>query len=206
MTTSKGTVQNAIDAKMAPYVAALGRVAHSWNYLQEALGQLFCGVTGLESVVGEAIWHSTTNDRAQREMLRAAIMASTQERLAVELPKAKDDIKWLLDRADSVAEQRNTAIHAPMSLVLGNKEIELHPLAYHGNPRARKLVGKDILTEFDWYEKCADALTDFARAARRAIAGDSAPWPEKPQMPRLQQRKNKPLRHKSDAELDRLRP
>jgi hypothetical protein len=142
-------IQDTINAKMAPYVAALGRVAHSWNYLQEALGQLFCGVTGLETGVGEAIWHSTTNDRAQREMLRAAVLASTHERISTKLPKAKDDIIWLLDKANGVAEQRNNAIHAPMSLILGKEEIELHPLSYHGNPRAHKLIGRDIWDDSD---------------------------------------------------------
>ena len=122
-----------ITAKMEPYIMALGKVAHSWNYLQETLGQLFCAVTGLEQDnTGQAIWHSTPNDRAQREMLRAAIMASTHKRLTVGLPKAKDDIKWLLDRADSVAEQRNTAIHAPMAVSVGGAEIELFPVIYHG--------------------------------------------------------------------------
>jgi hypothetical protein len=102
---------------------------------------------------------------------------------------AKDDIKWLLDKADGVAEQRNTAIHAPMSVALGHKEIELFPAAYHGNPRAHKLIGKDILNEFQWYEESADTLTRFARSVRNAISGDAVAWPARPQMPTLQPKK-----------------
>ena len=77
MVTLKDATDAAIKAKMEPYVTALGKVAHAWNYLQEALGQLFCAVTGLENDgTGEAIWHSLNSDRAQRDMLRAATLAT----------------------------------------------------------------------------------------------------------------------------------
>jgi hypothetical protein len=195
------TPNKAVMAKMEPYVMALGKVAHAWNYLQEALGQLFCAVTGLENdSTGQAIWHSTSNDRTQREMLRAAIEAVTHERLTTSLPKAKDDIKWLLNQADKVAEQRNNAIHAPMAISVGGKEIELVPAAYYGNPRAHKLVGKDILTEFEWYEHCADTLTRFAYGVRGAITANDVTWPNRPQMPVLQQKKGTPPHHNSGAQ------
>ena len=122
-------------------------------------------------------------------MLRAATQASTYTRLTTTLPKAKDDIKWLLDRADAIADQRNTAIHAPMTVAFDKSEIVLFPIAFHGNPRAKKLAGKDILAEFSWYELSTDALTLFGRNIRAAINSDDAPWPNKPQMPKLQQKK-----------------
>ena len=179
-----------IDEKMQPYVMALGKVAHAWNYLQEALGQLFCAVTELEEGrEGTAIWHSTTNDRAQREMLRAAARVTWNKRLTADLPKAKEDIKWLLDEADKVAERRNNAIHAPMAASTDGKNVELVAAVYYGNPRAHKLVGKDILAEFEWYEHCADVLTRFARLARTAINTDAVPWPDRPQMPTLRPKK-----------------
>jgi hypothetical protein len=198
--TLKRATDDLVKAKMEPYLIALGKVAHAWNYLQEALGQLFCAVTGLESDnTGQAIWHSVTNDRAQRDMLRAAINATGHKRLNSDLPKAKDDINWLLDKANTVAEQRNNAVHGPMGLSIGSKEIELTPLAHYGHPRAVKLVGKDILTEFAWYEQYADTLTRFARWMRTAIATDGVPWPDRPQMPMLQQKKGKTPRHKSGS-------
>ena len=143
MVTLKQATDDLVKAKMEPYVMALGKVAHAWNYLQEALGQLFCAVTGLENDnTGQAIWHSVANDRAQRDMLRAAINATEDKRLNSDLPKAKDDINWPLGKANTVAEQRNNAVHGPMGLSLGSKEIELRPLWHYGNPRALKLVGK----------------------------------------------------------------
>ena len=99
-------------------------------------------------------------------MLRAAINATEDKRLNSDLPKAKDDINWPLGKANTVAEQRNNAVHGPMGLSLGSKEIELRPLWHYGNPRALKLVGKGILTEFAWYEEYADTLTRFAREMR----------------------------------------
>jgi hypothetical protein len=198
MATLRRVTEAAIKAKMAPYVAALGRVAHSWNRLQEDLGQLFGTVTGLLDGSGMAIWHSTPNDRTQREMLRAAVQASARSRLTTARPKAKADIKWLLDRADAIADQRNTAIHAPMTVAIGHSEISLFPITFHGNPRAKKLVGKDILAEFGWYESSTDTLTIFARNVRAAITSDGAPWPNRPQMPALQPNMSKQPRRKSD--------
>jgi hypothetical protein len=37
------------------YVAAVGKVAHAWNYLHEQLGILFVAVSGLERNVGLSI-------------------------------------------------------------------------------------------------------------------------------------------------------
>ena len=105
------------------------------------------------------------------------VSAARCVRQSSQLPKAKGDIKWLLDRADAVAEQRNTAIHAPMTVAIGKSEITLFPITFHGNPRARKLVGKDILAEFEWCELSADALMLFARNIRAAIINDAARWP-----------------------------
>jgi hypothetical protein len=190
---------DAVNAKMEPYVTALGKVAHAWNKLQESLGQLFCTITGLENAIGQAIWHSTANDRAQREMLRAAILALDDAQLSKRCPKAKNELIKMLNDVDSLSDKRNTAIHAPMSVAVGDGDIELMPVFFYGNPRAKKLHGKDILTEFEWYEQSADTITVFARAARTAIIA-GAQWPGKHSMPILQQKKSKSRRRESGAE------
>ena len=100
------------------YVAAVGKVAHAWNYLHERLGVLFVAVTGMERNLALSIWYSVTSDRAQREMLKASVFATSSQR-SEKLPKARDDLKWLLDRAEEVADARNNAVHAPCSLYLG---------------------------------------------------------------------------------------
>ena len=59
------------------YVDAVGRVAHTLKYLLETLGQFFSNVVNEQlRDVALAVWCSTRNDRAQRQMPRAAIQAS----------------------------------------------------------------------------------------------------------------------------------
>jgi hypothetical protein len=51
------------------YTLALGKVAHAWNYLHEKLARLFCVVVAADPAICLGIWYSTTNERAQRDML-----------------------------------------------------------------------------------------------------------------------------------------
>ncbi len=85
-----------------PYISALGRVAHSWNHLQDALGHLFIVIANLDNTTGFAIWYSTQDDRAQRRMLRAAIEKLLDEDLD-QYPTAKDDLLWITDEANKIA-------------------------------------------------------------------------------------------------------
>jgi hypothetical protein len=87
---------------------------------------------------------SVKSDRAQRDMLRAAVNATNSER-SKRLPKAPANLKWLLDRADALAEDRNNAVHAPCSLYLGGSVSEMGAAFFNGNPRAKNLMGKELL-------------------------------------------------------------
>ena len=131
------------DTKQAfdAYVAAVGKVAHAWDYLHEKLGVLFIAVTGMERNLALSIWYSVTNDHFQREMLKAAVSATNSER-STNLPKAPDDLKWLLDRAEEVADARNNAVHAPCSLYLGGSVSEMEASYFNGKPRAKRLMGQ----------------------------------------------------------------
>lgn len=175
-------------AVFKPYFDAVGRVVHTWNNLQEQLAVLFCRVTGMSNEIGIAVWHSTNNDRAQREMLRAAVTA-TDEEWSERYPKAKKDIGWLLAEADKLAMRRNNVVHAPCYVGLRSKsELEIVPLAMSGNPRAKALHGKDILTEFAWYEETAEKLRGFARWTDAALSLENFEWPVKPSMPVLKKK------------------
>jgi hypothetical protein len=117
------------------YTLAVGKVVHAWNYLHEKLGQLFVVLSGSDRNIALAIWYSTFNDRAQRLMLRAAVIASGANRWPN--PSAKDDMIWLLDHADDLAEQRNNAIHTPCSLyICGAKDrgTEMGAAYFNGHP------------------------------------------------------------------------
>jgi len=175
------------------YVSAVGSVARSWNRLQEYLGHLFSVVTGLLPTTAFSIWYSTDNDRAQRNMLRAVILANDISEVHPRFPNATSDLLWLIDRANALADSRNDAIHTPCDLVideLGRTDVSALTTAFfYGHPRAKKLANKDVLQEFDWCEQSAITLAKFARDmaiilneyrkdARRRFA-----WPNRPSLP-----------------------
>lgn len=179
------------------HVTAVGEVAYHWNLLHERLGELFQLIAGTTRDVGMGIWYSTSNDRAQREMLLAALRNVSDEHLR-HAAKAREDVKWLTDYVNrSLADRRNDAIHAPFEAGMGIFEradgkhtlrFEIGPAYYLGNPRASKLKEKvDLVPEFEWYAETAQTLTRYAQALLNALMADDAPWPEKPRLPSLRQ-------------------
>jgi hypothetical protein len=173
-----------IAATFLAYAAAVGRVAHAWNYLQERLAQIFVSVTAADRSIALAIWYSTENDRAQRKMLEAAITVSPGDRWKLVSSEVKNDLKWLLDRANELAEERNNAIHAPCSLVIADNTPVIGAPYYAANPRARKLIGRTLLTEFEWCEQSAETLTRYADMITTALNYPSHyTWPERPRLP-----------------------
>lgn len=175
---------DALEAAFAPYTTAVGRVAHSWNYLHEALGQLFVVVMGADRSRALAVWYSSKSDLAQRDMLRAAVEAAPDDLWPPNQPEARSDVIWLLAKCTSLSHQRNDAIHAPCSLAIDRKRLVVMPTYFYGNPKAKSLMGKDILLEFEWYERYAGALTVFVRQIETALGWpDRYPWPRRPLLP-----------------------
>jgi hypothetical protein len=168
------------------YVTAVGRVAYAWNYLHEQFAALFARIIRCDDPrVAIAVWYSSTNDRAQREMLRAAIEASEPDPGWSRLPDtAKDDLRWLLDRTNELGAKRDDAIHAPCELdasMPGSSEMAAMLLS--GHRRARNLVGKQLIVEFDWLERYAFALANFTWHVRIAMNPADPTWPERPRAP-----------------------
>jgi hypothetical protein len=105
---------------LEPIALEIGKLVIEWNSLQENLLLIFCEiVTHKVGGPATAVWHSTTNDRAQREMLRAAIETNfIQSQVQKTYPhkisqELKDEYDWLLSQANTLANQRNNAIHSP---------------------------------------------------------------------------------------------
>jgi hypothetical protein len=147
---------------------------------------LFAVITGADRPIALAIWYSTNNDRAQREMLPATIAATKVERWTI-IPKAPVDLRWSLDRTDGLAEERNNAIHAPCSLYIGGAQgggSEMGASFYLGHPRAKKLLGKHLLVEFDWCERYSETLSEFTGKLETTVAFPTTyPWPDRPLLP-----------------------
>ena len=189
MRTLKDAVDEIVNAKIQPYFIAVGRVIHAWNQLQEALGQLFATIVDSDHKVVLAVWYSSKSDRAQHEMLRAAINESDDARWPKSHPSAKDDLSWLLKKAAKLAIQRNEAVHAPIAMVVGEGKLEIVPSYFFGHPLAEGLKGKDLLQELDWCERWATALQNFADEARVGLKHAKRPWPIKPTPPNRSPRK-----------------
>ena len=118
-----GETREAIEA----YCVAVGLVVYEWNDLHEKLARLFALIREGDRQETLTEWYAIRSDTGQREKLRCAITKTTSGRWK-KSPRAPDDLKWLLDRADKLASDRNNAIHAPCSLYLrgdGSSEVGL---------------------------------------------------------------------------------
>jgi hypothetical protein len=165
------------------YCAAVGKVCHAWNYFHEKLGQLFARFSPADTQIALNVWYSKFNDRWQRDELRKAVDAVSSWPNST----AKDDVIWLLDRADELAEDRNNTIHAPCCLYVGGRGdggSVMGPAFFNGHPRAQNLRGKKIIAEFEWCEQYTEWLTRFSMRIESAFAFPSEyPWPQRPSVP-----------------------
>jgi hypothetical protein len=171
-----------IEKVLDPYAREVGKLVASWNQLQERLGELFWTIVRRDRPgIALAIWYATKSDRAQRDMLRAAIEASPTEGSLTE--QSKSDIKWLLDRSEELANQRNDAIHAPIAFYTDQDGTRLMTEYFFGNPRAANLRDKNLAEEFSWYEKRATVLSGFALRCAACLRNAHFPWVERPRLP-----------------------
>jgi hypothetical protein len=188
-----------INAAFKEYVEKLGRVVHAWNYLQQTLGLLFVGVTKTESSISLGIWNSLTDDRAQRKILKGAIQG--RESWPDKCATAKDDLLWLVDRADSLSIKRNDVIHSPCSIASDEKGHQMFPHTLYGHPTAKGLskqvVDHGMIKFLEWCESCAEALTNFSRPCLTVLLvhqdeqlSSQFPWPDRPTLPTLGQSHN----------------
>jgi hypothetical protein len=107
-------------------------------------------------------------------------------------PRALDDVEWLLNQVDRLADQRNDAIHSPFLQAMYEDRIKIEPAVFLGHPRARKLAGKDVLAEFRWYQERAGVLRGFAfKLCEVLIWFPQRPWPDRPQLPQFGQSKTR---------------
>lgn len=191
MSDVKKSIDSIVGAKIRPYFTAVGRVAHAWNQLQEALGQLFAEVVGSNHRVILAIWYSSKSDRAQHEMLRAAIVGSGDNRWR--RATARGDLEWLVNKATELAQKRNEAIHAPIGMIVDEGNPKIIPSYFFGHPLAQSLQNKDLLQELDWCERWATALHNYADECRAGVRHAKRPWPRRPAQP------NRPPRKKFES-------
>lgn len=183
---------------LRPYVIVVGQVALAWNHLHEYLGRFF----GMLSGSGTrspliATWQSQQVDRAKRAMMSAAFQALPDD--TPRRKKMRAEVKWILDRVQALEDTRNDAIHAPLHLSVSLERVatEVGPKAKNrdfvrlsrvkameigDNFRAKKLSGKDVLSEYRWCRDSLLKLRNYIQAIDDAITGEK-PWPRRPHMP-----------------------
>lgn len=188
------------DKFFEPYACEIGFITREWNMLQDALCQIFATTVNRRNLnVGHAVWNSMKSDRAQREALKAACLAPI---VYDKLPKAREDITWLLDQVNKYEDRRNDAIHAPLIISYGyaSEKFEVEPWTFHNNPRAQKLAKSDLLPELKWYRAVATELRQFANALHGSLHNEKHAWPQRPQLPtRGQSPTHKPKHHQTGA-------
>jgi hypothetical protein len=182
------------------YACAVGWVSHSWNYLQEALGEVFVSVIKGNRNATFAVWYSTDNDRLQRKMLELALKGIAPNEWHSDHQKAAPDILWVISEANKLADRRNDAVHLPVSAAMRNSNwTEMFPSLtafVNGHPRARKLSlsmqksGQRLLTEFDICARKAGTLREFTKQMVTALDfPERYPWPDRPSL-QIQARKS----------------
>jgi hypothetical protein len=82
--------------------------------LHDNLGLIFSQLVRPENNnIPRSIWYSMQSDSAQRKMLKSAYLAPFAIDGKIH-PRAKEDIEWLIKEVQTLAVQRNGAIHAPV--------------------------------------------------------------------------------------------
>jgi len=178
------------DDAFKPYAIEIGFLVREWNGLQEKLCDIFSTVLGVKNgAVARAIWYAVQNDRLQRKLLQEAAKATFEKQ-----PKILDAILWLVDKTDGIGQQRDNAIHSPVSMIITDPR-EFIALYFYGHPRATTLKGKKLLAEIHLYrekakilEKYASALEYQIRHQRTRWGDETLPLPEKPSLPSLEQK------------------
>ena len=175
----------------SPYLHELALVVVAWNELHLELSQLFCTVAGMPDMgTGLRIWHSTDNDRAQRKLLREALHSDLQHLSRVKqkgepfADKAKREIEFILQKADTISGPRNDAIHSPYLFKRDGDEITMCAFDFFMSPRAKALSGKDLFVEFQRQRSIANALSAYSQEIRLALyLVPEPPWPARPILP-----------------------
>jgi hypothetical protein len=167
-----------------PLAIELGWIVYEWNRLHEALGELLADLIDQNRTrIGFGVWYATTNERTQREMLRAAIKA-VDSYATIPKPQEHAEILWLLDELTKLAGRRNTAVHSPLVLItnLDAGQVEIVPHYFFGNPRATELRDKSLPEEFKWYRDHLSKLALFAQQLHYSLIFPEYTLPERPEL------------------------
>jgi hypothetical protein len=201
--------RRAMNRAFRPYGIALATFAFNWNRLHEQLSLLFITVLRIPDeteprgqmnrTIPLAIWHSTDSDSAQRKILRASVECASHL-----TTKQRDDIIWVLNQIDKpLRYERNSALHAPMSMALalndpaGSNVFSVIADVFSASPHSRNLSKKqNLVEELELYGEHAAVLERFTTEMYGHLLWRDArpgthPWPGKPALPLAHRKKSR---------------
>jgi hypothetical protein len=161
-----------------PYAQALGEIALVWNDFHVTLSDLFWAVSKVPNgLMPDAIWNSLKSDRSQREALKSLVELKIDgHNLSLE---TREEILWVLKKADSLEDLRNDALHAPMYNSESGMVFAWHHL---GNKRAKKLEGKNLIAEYNWFYETTLVLREYTQKLSGNLRFPSDPVPARPKL------------------------
>ena len=162
-----------------PFALALGEIALAWNDFHMVLSSLFGAVLKIPNqMVADAIWHSLTSDRAQREMLKAVVNLSV---IGHDIPiKLREEINTVLSKATKLEDLRNDALHSPH---LDSSDGSVFAWYQLGHKRATKLANKDLLKVYRWFYDSVIALREYTELLADCVRRPDEPLPQKLVLP-----------------------
>jgi hypothetical protein len=204
---------------LRPYYAEVGRLANAWNHLHHNLSSLFSVLLRCPNAyVGQSLWHALESDFLQRKMLASLLAADRMEGLpSIYQPlitqAQADDILYVLNEIEKpLRHHRNNAIHAPLILMSGIHLDAMRSWAEAHfntqNPRAKPLLGKDLIEEFRRCTIELERLSAYANEMWLAVNPfyhERHPWPERPPSPQAHNTKRTSRRGKSRLPAHRLK-
>jgi hypothetical protein len=192
------TIRKFNNKDFRPFIRAIGLSTLLWNDLHEFLAVIFCVASGAsDNRTHWLIWNAIPNDRNKREMLLAAAKSTFVDLVTIRRSLAfKEDqaelklqvyerIKWLCEECKKVEDDRNNAIHAPLTYSYAS--FQVYPETMYGNPRAKNLEGKHLLQEYQRLRKTIEILRQYAHDLFGAICSvriaQFHALPDRPKLP-----------------------
>lgn len=126
---------------MKEFATQIGEVVWAWNYCHAAFGDLFSVLVSRQNLMtGNAIWHTSQNDTAQRNFLLAAAQVTLAKS-----PRMFARIEWAKQSADSLSTIRNDVIHLATAFSGPPSDLSLVPSVIATAPkRLRRLENRNL--------------------------------------------------------------
>lgn len=184
----------------ASFAAEIGNVIWAWNHLHGSLADNFCLLSGIsDPVYPRAIWNSIKSDVGQRDVLRGLAISHQEKRPYGPLDftrrqffHAIDEIVWMHSEIGNISAFRNDATHTLWSKeyqslisVEDYQPPKAIPDTERGNPRGRRLIGRDAPSTFRALANYSFELAQYCRFIDAWILmwDDSATFRERPVRP-----------------------